>query len=66
MEEVARMVVGLGPQATLGRGFALARDMEGNPITSRESAKQYRDFSLQFHDGDLPVTNRDHDERGGQ
>ena len=66
MEELARMVVGLGPQATLGRGFALARDLEGNPITSRESAKQYQEFSLQFHDGNLPVTNKDYGEEGGK
>ena len=66
MDELARMVVGLGPQATLGRGFALARDLEGNPITSRESAKQYQEFSLQFHDGNLPVTNNDYGKEGGQ
>ena len=38
IETFARIVVGLGPHATLRRGFAIARDSEDRPITSRESA----------------------------
>ena len=52
------LVVGLGPQATLRRGFAIARDAENRPITSREAAVQSRAFTVQFHDGTVPVANR--------
>ncbi len=50
-----RIVVGLGPQATLRRGFTIARDAEGHPITSRESAMSKPEFTVQFHDGTVPV-----------
>lgn len=58
IEASTRIVVGLGPQATLRRGFAIARDAENRPITSREAAVQSRAFTVQFHDGTVPVANR--------
>jgi exodeoxyribonuclease VII large subunit len=61
IEASTRIVVGLGPQATLRRGFAIARDSEDRPITSREAAMRSREFSVQFHDGSVPVANRDFD-----
>ena len=38
IEAGTRIVVGLGPQATLRRGYALARDPEGRPLTRRGAA----------------------------
>ena len=52
------MVVGLGPQATLKRGFAIVHDEEGRPVTSREEAVQLPSFQVQFHDGMVPVSNK--------
>jgi exodeoxyribonuclease VII large subunit len=63
IEASTRMVVGLGPQATLRRGFAIARDDEGRPVTSREEAVQLPSFQVQFHDGMVPVSSK-HDEGG--
>jgi exonuclease VII large subunit len=54
------MVVGLGPHATLKRGFAIARDHEGRRVTSREAAVGLPAFQVQFHDELLPVTKREH------
>jgi exonuclease VII large subunit len=45
----------LGPQSTLQRGFAIARDYQDNPITSREAAMQHASFQIQFHDGKVAV-----------
>jgi exodeoxyribonuclease VII large subunit len=61
IEASNRIVVGLGPQATLRRGFAIAKDSEDRPITSRKAAMRSREFSVQFHDGTVPVANRDFD-----
>ena len=58
IEASTRMVVGLGPQATLRRGFAIARDDEGRPVTSREEAVRLPSFQVQFHDGMVPVSNQ--------
>ncbi len=55
IEASTRMVVGLGPQATLRRGFAIARDEEGRPISSREEAVRLPSFQVQFHDGRVSV-----------
>ncbi|MDB5350081.1 MAG: exonuclease large subunit [Planctomycetota bacterium] len=57
-ETFARLVVGLGPQATLRRGFSIVRDYDDKPITCREAAVRTPTFVVQFHDGDVPVTNR--------
>ncbi|WP_435016355.1 exodeoxyribonuclease VII large subunit [Tundrisphaera sp. TA3] len=60
---LARIVVGLGPRATLLRGFALARDGSDRPITGRDQARTHRAFTIQFRDGAMPVTNPDFQER---
>jgi exodeoxyribonuclease VII large subunit len=60
------MVVGLGPQATLRRGFTIARDQEGRPVTSREEAVRLLSLQVQFHDGLLTVANRQDDGGDGR
>lgn len=65
VEASTRLVVGLGPQATLRRGFALARDVQGRPITSRESAIGSSGFAVEFHDGAVPVAVRESREGEG-
>jgi exodeoxyribonuclease VII large subunit len=57
IESLARMVVGLGPRSTLNRGFALVRDDEGKPLTSRERALSHRSLQIEFRDGRLAVKN---------
>jgi exodeoxyribonuclease VII large subunit len=46
-----REVLGQGPERTLARGFAIARDDAGQPITSAQRAAQARSLHLQFADG---------------
>lgn len=55
-EAYAREILGLGPAATLARGFALAKSADGQPITSRQEALNHPDFDLAFHDGDVAVS----------
>jgi exodeoxyribonuclease VII large subunit len=55
IEASTRIVVGLGPQATLRRGFAIVRDAENRPVTSRAAALEDAEFSVQFQDGTVPV-----------
>lgn len=64
LESYARQVVGLGPGATLQRGFAVVRDPGGRPVTSREAARAAKSLSLEFRDGTLDVDVRE--ERGGE
>ncbi|SIN68264.1 Exodeoxyribonuclease VII large subunit [Singulisphaera sp. GP187] len=61
VETYARIVVGLGPQATLRRGFSIVRDEANRPITSRQGAIGIAEFTVQFHDGHVSVANRDFD-----
>ena len=59
IENCARIVVGLGPQSTLQRGFAIARDDDNKPLTSREAAMNNASFQVQFRDGSVAVKNID-------
>jgi exodeoxyribonuclease VII large subunit len=59
IESFARIVVGLGPQSTLQRGFAIARDDEDKPLTSRDAAMNHASFQVQFRDGRVAVKNED-------
>ncbi|WP_422924124.1 exodeoxyribonuclease VII large subunit [Singulisphaera sp. PoT] len=63
VEAGTRMVVGLGPQATLRRGFAIARDGKGRPLATRKAAARLPTFEVEFQDGRLPVSNRE--DQGG-
>jgi len=57
IENFARIVVGLGPQSTLQRGFAIVRDDEDKPLTSREAAMSHATFQVEFRDGRVAVRN---------
>jgi exodeoxyribonuclease VII large subunit len=57
IESFARIIVGVGPQSTLQRGFAIARDDEDKPLTSREAAMNHTSFQVQFRDGRVAVQN---------
>jgi exodeoxyribonuclease VII large subunit len=59
IESFARIIVGMGPQSTLQRGFAIARDDEDKPLTSREAAMNHDSFQVQFRDGRVAVKNTD-------
>lgn len=43
-------VMGMGPEQTLKRGFAIAWH-NNKPVTTAEAAKQCNELTLQFHDG---------------
>jgi exodeoxyribonuclease VII large subunit len=66
IEGHTRMIVGMGPQATLRRGFSMVRDVENRPVTSRDAAMRNPEFTVQFHDGSLTVTNQDYVEGDGR
>jgi exodeoxyribonuclease VII large subunit len=57
IENFAKIVVGLGPHSTLQRGFAIARDDENKPLTSREAAMSHTTFQIEFRDGRVAVKN---------
>jgi exodeoxyribonuclease VII large subunit len=63
VEHWVQTIVGLGPEATLRRGYAVARDSENRPIGSKAEAVSHRMLQLQFHDGDVAVENRDYEGR---
>ena len=54
-----RLVMGLGPQSTLQRGFSISKGPDGRPITSREAASRNAEFTVEFHDGAVQVSNKD-------
>ena len=56
LEGMTREILGLGPESTLRRGYLLARDLKGRPITSQKAAAQVPLFQLNFHDGPLNVS----------
>jgi exodeoxyribonuclease VII large subunit len=66
IEDFARIVVGLGPQSTLQRGFAIAHEDQDAPLTSREAALKHASFSVQFRDGAVAVDNRGYEKGDGQ
>jgi exodeoxyribonuclease VII large subunit len=59
IENFAKIIVGVGPQSTLQRGFAIARDDDDKPLTSREAAMNHASFQVQFRDGRVAVKNTD-------
>ena len=59
IENFARIIVGMGPQSTLQRGFAIVRDNDDKPLTSREAAMNHASFQVQFRDGRVAVKNTD-------
>jgi exodeoxyribonuclease VII large subunit len=59
INNLARIVVGLGPQSALNRGFAIVRDESEKPLTHRAAAVRHARLQIQFRDGRLAVTNED-------
>lgn len=55
LEALMREVLGMGPEATLRRGFVVARSPSGAPLTSKQKAMEASMLELQFHDGLIKV-----------
>ncbi|MDO9443145.1 MAG: exodeoxyribonuclease VII large subunit [Beijerinckiaceae bacterium] len=50
-EALMREVTGQGPEKTLGRGFAIVRTPEGQPVTAQAHAQSLATIDIQFRDG---------------
>ncbi len=58
LEFCVQRIVGLGPEATLRRGYAIVRDPAGQPLGSRSQAETQPVLELEFQDGRLRVENQ--------
>jgi exodeoxyribonuclease VII large subunit len=58
IEFFVQRIVGLGPEATLRRGYAIVRDEDGRPLGSRKQAEVQPVLELEFQDGRLRVENQ--------
>jgi exodeoxyribonuclease VII large subunit len=56
LEAQARLLDGFGYQQVLARGFVLARDDAGHPVTSAAGATPGTGLALIFHDGERHAT----------
>ncbi len=56
LEAQARLLDGFGDQQVLARGFVLARDDAGHPVTSAAGATPGTGLALIFHDGERHAT----------
>lgn len=63
VEHAVQTIVGLGPESTLRRGYAVARDPENRPVGSKADAVKHPVLRVQFRDGQIDVENRDYRER---
>lgn len=50
-ESLLREIIGQGPEQTLARGFAIARDATDKPVMSAHQASSQTSLTLQFKDG---------------
>lgn len=50
-----REIAGQGPEKTLGRGFAIIRNAEGNPVTSSAEVKPGAPLDIEFRDGHVAI-----------
>jgi exodeoxyribonuclease VII large subunit len=50
-------------RGVLARGFALVRDEKGEPVTEARATHPGQDLVVAFHDGDVPVTVAEAEER---
>jgi exodeoxyribonuclease VII large subunit len=66
MDHCIERIVSLGPEATLKRGYAIARDADGRPVGSAAEARRHSALTIQFRDGDLRVENPMHAKEEGQ
>lgn len=55
VEGLGREILGIGPQATLRKGFAIVRAQDGSPIVSVAQAKQEQLLNIEFRDGNITV-----------
>lgn len=55
LDALAGRLETLSYNAVLARGFALAIDPEGNPLTGAAAARAARRMTIRFHDGDVAV-----------
>jgi exodeoxyribonuclease VII large subunit len=55
VEATMREITGQGPEKTLGRGFAIVRNADGETVTSARSSGGASALEIQFHDGRLAV-----------
>jgi exodeoxyribonuclease VII large subunit len=63
VEFFVQRIVGLGPEATLRRGYAIVRDPDGQPLGTRSQAETQPVLELEFQDGRLRVENQAAKER---
>ena len=54
-EALMREIAGQGPDKTLGRGFAIVRGDDGQPLTRADTARQAGTLQIEFRDGRLPA-----------
>jgi len=66
MEHCVERIVSLGPDATLKRGYAIARDADGRPVGSATDARRHTTLTIQFRDGYVPVKNLTYEKGEGQ
>ncbi|MEM7689460.1 MAG: exodeoxyribonuclease VII large subunit [Pseudomonadota bacterium] len=59
LNALARLASQLHPEKPLERGYAIARDADGNALTSRAQAAKEAAMALQFKDGSLDVAPTD-------
>ncbi|MBN2493727.1 MAG: exodeoxyribonuclease VII large subunit [Deltaproteobacteria bacterium] len=62
IDALAERVTGLGPEATLRRGYALVTDSLGRPVGTRRAAAGQAELALRFTDGTLRVANLEREE----
>ncbi|MEM8877706.1 MAG: exodeoxyribonuclease VII large subunit [Pseudomonadota bacterium] len=55
LDQSGKLLAALGYSATLSRGYALARDADGNLIRSTDAARKAGEFGLSFADGQVDV-----------
>jgi exodeoxyribonuclease VII large subunit len=55
VEALGREILGMGPQATLRRGFAIVRTQNGLPIVSAGQAENEQLLKVEFRDGNIAV-----------
>lgn len=55
LRQMLAEIIGLGPRATIDRGYVMVRDGQGNSVTSAFVAAQRDDLELEFHDGRIGV-----------
>ncbi len=55
LERLSLALAAHDPQRTMERGYALVEDRRGLPLGSAASARDARELSLRFHDGNVPA-----------